>query len=62
MEDVAAYRCARVGDRLLRDLFWTYEEPLSDGRDVAGLLGVYAERLDVVVDGAPQPRHGLLRT
>ena len=58
----AAYRSARVGERLVEDLFWTYEHPLSDGRDVAGLLGVYAERLDVVVDGTPQPRHGLLRT
>jgi uncharacterized protein (DUF427 family) len=54
----AAYRSARVGDRLLEDLFWIYEHPLSDGRDVQGLLGVYAERLDVVVDGVPQPRHG----
>jgi uncharacterized protein (DUF427 family) len=54
----AAYRSARVGGRLLEDLFWTYEHPLSDGRDVQGLLGVYAERLDVVVDGVPQPRHG----
>jgi len=58
----ATYRSARVGDRLVPDLFWTYEHPLSDSRDVAGLLGVYAERLDVVVDGVPQPRHGPLRT
>ncbi|HEY8319218.1 MAG TPA: DUF427 domain-containing protein [Amnibacterium sp.] len=57
----AAYRSARIGERLVRDLFWTYEHPLSDGRDVQGLLGVYAERLDVVVDGVPQARHGLLR-
>ena len=41
-----------------QDLFWVYDEPLSDGRDVQGLLGVYAERLDVAVDGVPQPRHG----
>lgn len=58
---LAAYRSARVGDRLVRDLFWTYGHPLSDARDVQGLLGVYAERLDVVVDGVPQARHGLLR-
>ncbi len=41
---LAAYRSARVGDRLVRDLFWTYGHPLSDARDVQGLLGVYAER------------------
>jgi uncharacterized protein (DUF427 family) len=57
----AAYFSARVHGRLVEDLFWTYENPLADGRDVQGLLGVYAERLDVVVDGTPQPRHGLLR-
>ncbi|MCU1473239.1 DUF427 domain-containing protein [Amnibacterium sp.] len=57
----ATYGSARVRDRLLEDLFWTYEHPLSDGRDVQGLLGVYAERLDVVVDGVAQPRPGPFR-
>lgn len=57
----ATYRSVRLGDRLVEDLFWTYEDPLPDGRDVRGLLGVYAERLDVTVDGVPQRRHGLLR-
>lgn len=57
----AGYLSARVDGRLVEDLFWTYEQPLADGRDVQGLLGVYAERLDVVVDGTPQPRPGPLR-
>jgi uncharacterized protein (DUF427 family) len=57
----AAYFSARVDGRLVEDLFWTYEDPLADGRDVRGLLGVYAERLDVVVDGTPRPRSGQLR-
>jgi uncharacterized protein (DUF427 family) len=56
----ARYRSARIGDETLRDLFWTYDEPLSDGRDVAGLLGVFAERLDVVVDGQPRERAGVV--
>lgn len=56
----ARYRSARVGDEVLHDLFWSYDEPLSDGRDVAGLLGVFAERLDVVVDGEPRERPGVL--
>ena len=48
----ATYRSARVGERRLDDLFWTYEEPLPDGRDVGGLLGVYSERLEVTVEPA----------
>ncbi|MDH2444632.1 DUF427 domain-containing protein [Amnibacterium sp. CER49] len=56
----ACYRSARVADEVLRDLFWTYDEPLSDGRAVAGLLGVFAERLEVVVDGEPRVRTGVL--
>lgn len=48
----ATYRSAQVGERRIEDLFWTYEEPLPDGRDVDGLLGVYSERLDVTVEPA----------
>ena len=51
----ATYRSAIVGDRRVDDLFWTYEDPLPDGRDVLGLLGVYAERLEVEVQPAPGP-------
>jgi uncharacterized protein (DUF427 family) len=51
----ATYRSAVVGDRRVEDLFWTYEDPLPDGRDVLGLLGVYAERLEVEVQPAAGP-------
>ena len=30
---------------------WSYEEPLDDARDVAGLVSFYQERLDLEVDG-----------
>lgn len=48
----AGYRSARVGDRLERDLFWIYESPAHDGEPVRGLLGCYAERMTVTIDGA----------
>jgi uncharacterized protein (DUF427 family) len=48
----ATYRSARVGDHRVDDLLWTYEEPLPDGREVGGLLGVYSERLEVTVEPA----------
>jgi uncharacterized protein (DUF427 family) len=39
-----------------RDLAWTYDEPLSDVRDVAGYIAFLTERADVVVDGERLPR------
>jgi uncharacterized protein (DUF427 family) len=55
----ATHYHARVGGEVLRDIAWSYEQPLSDGRDVQGLVAFYAERLDLTVDGVPQPRRGL---
>lgn len=55
----ASYFHARVGDELERDLIWTYGSPLPDGRDVADLLGLYAERMDVTIDGVPLERRGM---
>jgi uncharacterized protein (DUF427 family) len=35
---------------------WSYEEPLDDARDVAGMVSFYQERLDLELDGEPVPR------
>jgi uncharacterized protein (DUF427 family) len=55
----ATHRSVRLGERLVRDLSWEYEHPLPDGRDVLGLIGFYAERMDVTVDGRRIPRRGM---
>src|SRR4051794_9785327 len=47
----ATHLTAMVGDEPLTDVAWTYEDPLDDARDVAGLVCFYQERLDLVVDG-----------
>lgn len=39
-----------------RDLAWTYDEPLSDARDVAGHIAFFNERVDMIVDGQRQAR------
>jgi uncharacterized protein (DUF427 family) len=46
----ATYLSARVGDRLLPDVAWTYERPLHDAVPVKGMLCFFTERLDLVVD------------
>ncbi|MDX3191211.1 DUF427 domain-containing protein [Streptomyces sp. MN03-5084-2B] len=38
------------------DLAWTYDEPLSDARDIAGYIAFLTERVDVVLDGERLPR------
>ena len=50
----ASYWSARVGDTLLEDVVWSYEEPIADVSEIKGLLCFYTERLDVVVDAGDQ--------
>ncbi len=38
------------------DLVWSYEAPLREVAEVAGLMCVFDERADVTVDGLPVPR------
>jgi uncharacterized protein (DUF427 family) len=52
----ASYWSARVGDRVLRDIAWTYEQPLHDAVPVRGLVAFFTERLDLAVDGVAVPR------
>jgi uncharacterized protein (DUF427 family) len=53
---VASYYSARVGDRLVADLAWTYPYPIPECPKVEGLVAFYDEHVDVWVDGEPQPR------
>ena len=44
-----------TGERVL-DLVWCYREPLTEGTPVRDLLCFFNERVDIEVDGEPQPR------
>ncbi len=46
----ATYWSARVGDELVRDLAWTYEDPLHDAAPVSGLISFFTERIDLRLD------------
>jgi uncharacterized protein (DUF427 family) len=52
----AAYWSASVGGRLVPDLAWTYQEPLTDASRVGGLVAFFNERVDVVLDGQRSER------
>jgi len=52
----AEYWAARVGDRLLPDLAWSYRTPLPESERIAGMICFYNERVDLFVDGELQER------
>jgi uncharacterized protein (DUF427 family) len=52
----ATHWSVRVGDRLVPDLAWSYEDPLRDGELVRGLVAFYNEHVDIELDGAAQER------
>jgi uncharacterized protein (DUF427 family) len=50
----AQYWSARVGDRELTAVAWSYPEPLDGREDIAGLVCFFDERVDeLTVDGVP---------
>lgn len=52
----ASYWSVRVGGTFERDLIWYYPEPRHEALRVKGYLCFYDERVDVELDGDPQPR------
>jgi uncharacterized protein (DUF427 family) len=47
----AQYWSARVGDRVVTDLAWSYRTPLPESQKIAGMVAFYNERVDLVIDG-----------
>lgn len=43
----AEYWSARIGDRLVPDLAWSYPSPLPESQKIAGLVAFYNERVDL---------------
>jgi uncharacterized protein (DUF427 family) len=52
----ASYFSVTVAGRSVADLAWTYEDPRHDASEVRDLIAFFDERIDVIVDGKPQPR------
>jgi uncharacterized protein (DUF427 family) len=52
----ATWWSARVGDRVVEDVGWSYPSPIPENPRIAGLLCFRNERLDLVVDGELQER------
>jgi len=46
----ASYWTARIGDVVLEDVAWSYEDPLPESAPLSGLLSFYEERVTVTHD------------
>ncbi|GAA1808346.1 DUF427 domain-containing protein [Planosporangium flavigriseum] len=51
----AAYWSVEVNGRVHEDLVWIYRTPLPESQKIAGLACFYNEKVDLFVDGVPEP-------
>ncbi|MDQ4098604.1 MAG: DUF427 domain-containing protein, partial [Actinomycetota bacterium] len=52
----ASYWSVRAGDGVVRDVAWTYRDPIPECPRIRGLVAFFNERVDLVVDGERQER------
>lgn len=52
----ASYWSVTLGDQVISDIAWTYQQPLHDASQVRGLTAFFDERVDVTVDGQRHER------
>ena len=53
---VARYWSARIGDKTVKDIVWSYPSPIPECPKIENLLSFYNEKVDVYVDGVRQDR------
>ncbi|UNK46415.1 DUF427 domain-containing protein [Arthrobacter sulfonylureivorans] len=53
---MARYWSVRLGQNLVRDVMWSYPDPIPENPKIRDLFCFFNERVDLVVDGAPQDR------
>ena len=49
----ARYWTARVGEQVLDDVAWSYEDALPEVADIEGLVAFYNDRVTLELDGVP---------
>jgi uncharacterized protein (DUF427 family) len=52
----ARYWSVRAGGELHRDVLWSYPEPVVECPRIAGLVSFFNEKVDLTIDGVPEPR------
>jgi len=51
---VARYWSARIGDKVVRNVVWSYADPIPECPKIKGLLSFFNEKVDLYVDGDAQ--------
>ena len=54
--DTSQYWSVRLGEVVHPDLAWSYAFPTGPMLPIAGLVAFFNEKVDLFVDGRPQPR------
>jgi uncharacterized protein (DUF427 family) len=52
----ASYWSAEVGGQVFNDLVWSYETPIPEAAQIAGLMCFYPDRVELTVDGQQASR------
>lgn len=52
----AIYWSAKLGEQVVKNVVWSYPEPILENPKIKGLLCFYNERVDIYLDGELQPR------
>jgi uncharacterized protein (DUF427 family) len=52
----ARYWSALVGEKEHRDIVWQYPDPIPECPRIKGLMCFFNEKIDLTIDGEPQPR------
>jgi uncharacterized protein (DUF427 family) len=52
----ARYWSVEAGGETFEDLAWSYRTPLPDSVKIAGLVALYNEKVDLVIDGERRQR------
>jgi uncharacterized protein (DUF427 family) len=52
----AKYYAARIGEHVVMDIAWVYDDPVPGAERIAGMIAFYNEKVDIDIDGDRQRR------
>ena len=52
----AEYWSLKLGDKVHKDILWSYPDPIPEAPKIKGLISFYNEKVDITLDGELQPR------
>ncbi|MEX2393907.1 MAG: DUF427 domain-containing protein [Actinomycetota bacterium] len=52
----AKYFAGKIGEHVVMDIAWVYDDPVPGAERIAGMIAFYNEKVDIDIDGEPQRR------